>query len=76
MPLFVKPPASRVLVALALMVPEFATPPPIVLPVTKTAFISPRLSTPGVIVPAFVTAPVTVEPLITIEVVAEAGEIS
>ena len=58
----------------ALIVPVFETPPPTELFCTKRATVvdplKPNPAFPGVIVPAFVTAPVTVEPVITIEVVA------
>ena len=53
------------------MVPEFTISPPIVLFAMNSAAVVPfAVAFPGVIVPALVTAPVTVEPVITIEVVA------
>ncbi len=55
---------------IALIVPVLAMPPETVLLVTESATVLVPTSAPGLIVPAFVTAPVTVEPLITIEVVA------
>jgi hypothetical protein len=54
----------------AVIVPLLSTPPRIVLRPTKIASVAPTLGTciPGVIAPALVTAPVTVELVIRIEV--------
>ena len=66
-----KTPVPKLLFApLAVIVPVFVIPPPIVLLVTASATVLAPTSVPGLIVPALATAPVTVEPLITIEVVA------
>jgi hypothetical protein len=58
---------------LALIVPVFAMPPPIVLLFTKSATVVPKGPTaaPGVIVPALVTAPVIEVPVIEMKLVVE-----
>ena len=65
-------PKTRFPLPVALIVPLLWIPPPIVLLfVTVSATVAPLKATPafpGEIVPALVTAPVTVELLITIEV--------
>ena len=54
----------------AVIVPLFRTPPPTELLITASPVTLPLTPTlPGVIVPALVTAPVTVDPVITIDVV-------